>query len=62
MRSYELLSRKREYIATLGNSFRELNNSHSKWNEVTAQFFEQKLDRLLIKTLYDVVNQIALRE
>jgi len=56
------LSHKREYITTLGNSFRELNNSQNEWNEFTAQFFEQELDRLLInaKRLYDVVNQIGI--
>ena len=56
------LSHKREYITTLGNSFRELNNSQNEWNEFTAQFFEQELCRLLInaKGLYDVVNQIGI--
>lgn len=55
------VSQKKEYITTLGNSFRELNSSHGEWNEFTSQFFEQELNRLLIsaKSLYDIINQIG---
>lgn len=53
-------SQKKEYIASLSNSFRELDNAN-EWSEFTSQFFEQELDRLLInaKNLYDVINQIG---
>ncbi len=53
------ISKKKEYITALGNSFRELNNTPNEWNKYTAQFFEQELDRLLInaKDLYDAVHQ-----
>jgi Fic family protein len=53
-------SQKKEYIASLANSFRELDNTN-EWNDFTSQFFEQELDRLLInaKNLYDVINQIG---
>lgn len=52
---------KKEYIATLSKSFRELDNSPKKWNEHTASFFEQELDRLLINAtlLYETVNKIG---
>jgi Fic family protein len=52
---------KKEYITTLGNSFRELSIHPNKWNVYTAQFFEQELDRLLVnaKLLYESVNQIG---
>ena len=53
-------SQKKKYIASLANSFRELDNAN-EWSEFTSQFFEQELDRLLInaKSLYDVINQIG---
>ena len=52
---------KKEYIATLSKSFRELYNSPKKWNEHTEAFFEQELDRLLVNAtlLYDTVNKIG---
>jgi Fic family protein len=52
---------KKEYITTLGNSFRELDKNPKKWNNFTAQFFEQELDRLLINAnlLYDSINEIG---
>lgn len=52
---------KKEYIATLSKSFRELNNSPKKWNEHTENFFEQELDRLLANStlLYETVNKIG---
>jgi Fic family protein len=37
---------KKEYIDTLGQSFRELNKNPDRWNEHTAHFFEQELNRL----------------
>ena len=54
---------KKEYITTLGNSFRELEKRPSEWNDFTAQFFEQELDRLLINTnlLYESINLIGLK-
>lgn len=53
---------KKEYITTLGNSFRELSINPNKWNVYTEQFFEQELDRLLVnaKLLYESVNQIGI--
>lgn len=53
-------SQKKKYIASLANSFREL-EIENVWNDFTSQFFEQELDRLLISTkgLYDVINQIG---
>lgn len=53
---------KKEYIATLSKSFRELSNSPKKWNEHTENFFEQELDRLLVNAtlLYETVNKIGL--
>jgi len=52
---------KKEYIFTLGNSFKELSKNPNKWNEFTAQFFEQELDRLLVNAnlLYESINQIG---
>jgi Fic family protein len=56
------VDQKKEYIATLGNSFRELSIHPDTWNHHTADFFEQELDRLLVnaKLLYASVNQIGL--
>jgi Fic family protein len=53
---------KKEYIATLGNSFRELARHPNVWNNYTAQFFEQELDRLLTNAslLYESINQIGI--
>ena len=53
---------KKEYIATLSKSFRELDNSPKKWNKHTELFFEQELDRLVVNAtlLYDTVNKIGL--
>jgi Fic family protein len=55
-------SQKKEYIATLGNSFRELARHPNVWNNYTAQFFEQELDRLLTNAslLYASINQIGI--
>lgn len=52
---------KKEYIAALSKSFRELDNSPKKWNEYTEKFFEQELDRLLVNAtlLYETVNKIG---
>lgn len=54
---------KKEYITTLGNSFRELENHPGKWNEFTAEFFEQELDRLLTNAnlLYESINLIGIK-
>ncbi|WP_170916753.1 MULTISPECIES: Fic family protein [Dyadobacter] len=53
---------KKEYIATLASSFKELMNHPGKWNDYTEQFFEQELDRLLVNVtlLYDSVNLIGI--
>ncbi|NOT35773.1 MAG: Fic family protein [Saprospiraceae bacterium] len=52
---------KKEYIATLSISFRELDNSPKEWNKHTEAFFEQELDRLLVNTtlLYETVIKIG---
>lgn len=54
-------NQKKEYILTLGNSFKELSKNPHKWNDYTAQFFEQELDRLLVNAnlLYESINQIG---
>lgn len=54
---------KKEYITTLGHSFRELEKHPSRCNDFTAQFFEQELDRLLTNTalLYESINLIGLK-
>ena len=54
---------KKEYITTLGNSFRELSLHPNHWNKFTAEFFEQELDRLLVNAnlLYQSVNKIGLK-
>jgi hypothetical protein len=53
---------KTEYIATLGNSFRELLIHPAKWNDFTDAFFQQELDRLLINasSLYDSINRMGM--
>ena len=53
---------KKEYIATLSNSFKELLKNPHKWNDYTEQFFEQELDRLLVNTqlLYESINLIGI--
>jgi len=55
-------SQKKEYINALSKSFRELDNSPRKWNEHTAIFFEQEIDRLLVNAnlLYETINRIGL--
>lgn len=55
-------SEKKEYITTLGNSFKELSKNPNKWNSHTADFFEQELDRLLTNAnfLYQSINQIGI--
>jgi hypothetical protein len=52
---------KKEYITTLSQSFRELDNYPRKWNEHTETFFEQELDRLLVNAtlLYETVDKIG---
>jgi hypothetical protein len=52
---------KKEYITTLGKSFKALDKNPKTWNEHTAQFFEQELDRLLVnaKLLYNSINEIG---
>lgn len=52
---------KKEYIATLGNSFKELMNQPNKWNNYTSTFFEQELDRLLVNAtlLYESISLIG---
>ena len=52
---------KKEYISTLSNSFKALAKNPNEWNEHTAQFFEQELDRLLtnVKLLYKNISQIG---
>lgn len=53
---------KKEYITTLGNSFKSLMHNPNTWNEYTQQFFEQELDRLLanVTLLYENINLIGL--
>jgi Fic family protein len=53
---------KKEYITTLGNSFKELLKHPQQWNVYTEQFFDQELDRLLTNAslLYESVNLIGL--
>lgn len=53
---------KKEYITTLGSSFKELMIHPNKWNEHTEQFFEQELDRLLnnASLLYESINIIGI--
>lgn len=52
---------KKEYIATLANSFKELTNQPNKWNNYTSTFFEQELERLFVNAtlLYDSINIIG---
>lgn len=52
---------KKEYIATLSKSFRELNYKPEKWNKHTEDFFEQEIDRLLVNStlLFETVNNIG---
>lgn len=55
-------TQKKEYISTLSKSFKELDIHPKKWNEHTASFFDQEIDRLLVnaKLLYETVNRIGL--
>jgi Fic family protein len=57
------VAQKKEYIATLGESFRELDRRPNTWNNYTAAFFEQELDRLLmsVSALYDSIKLIGLK-
>jgi Fic family protein len=52
---------KKEYITTLSNSFKELLTNPNKWNQSTALFFEQELDRILFnaKLLYESIDLIG---
>jgi Fic family protein len=54
---------KAEYIQTLGNSFKVIAKNPYEWNEFTAQFFEQELDRLLAnaKQMFEKVNELGLQ-
>jgi hypothetical protein len=53
---------KKQYITTLSKSFSQLEEFPNKWNEHTAMFFEQELDRLItnVTLLYETVNKIGL--
>jgi len=53
---------KKEYIATLSNSFKQLDKTPRKWNQYTENFFEQELDRIVVNAtlLYETVNKIGL--
>jgi len=55
-------SQKKEYIASLANSFRELDNTN-EWNDFTSQFFDLELDRLLLNTknLYNIVDTLGVQ-
>ncbi len=54
-------NQKKEYITTLGNSFRELSLNPDHWNKFTSAFFEQELDRLLMNAnlLYESIAKIG---
>lgn len=54
---------KKAYISMLKNSFKELAINPNVWNEYTAQFFEQELDRLIESSqkLYETVNEIGIQ-
>jgi Fic family protein len=56
-------AQKKEYIDTLAKSFKELAKKPANWNEYTATFFEQEMDRLLTNAnyLYDSINKIGIR-
>lgn len=51
---------RKKYIASLANSFRELDNTN-EWNDFTSQFFDLELDRLLLnaKNLYNIVDTLG---
>lgn len=53
---------KKKYIASLANSFRELDNTN-EWNDFTSQFFDLELDRLLLnaKNLYNIVDTLGVQ-
>lgn len=55
------VSKKKEYIDALANSFRELNRFPKIWNQYTSLFFEQELDNLLINAseLYKSIIRIG---
>lgn len=52
---------KKEYITTLAQSFRALAAAPGEWNEHTAAFFEQELDRLLLNAglVYEAVREMG---
>jgi Fic family protein len=52
---------KKEYIHTLSNSFRSLNNSPKKWNNSLDMFFKQEIKRIKdnVTLIYDSVNTIG---
>jgi len=52
---------KKAYIATLGNSFWELNKKPNDWNAHIEQFFNQELNRLKdnTKVIYDSIKEIG---
>lgn len=54
-------SQKKEYISSLSNSFASLLREPKHWNDFTALFFEQELDRVLVnaKLLYESINLIG---
>lgn len=54
---------KKEYIDTLSQSFSSLRRSENEWNEHTAAFFAQELDRLLRSALYlyEKVNEAGIK-
>ncbi|NNE66636.1 MAG: hypothetical protein HKN33_08715 [Pyrinomonadaceae bacterium] len=54
-------AQKKLYIDTLAMSFAELNKNPGSWNEHTAAFFEQEIDRLLKNTdyLFDSIDRIG---
>ncbi len=49
-----------EYIGALSKSYQTLLNSDG-WNDHTAFFFEQELDRILATTtlMFDIVNKMG---
>jgi len=53
--------KKKEYIATLSNSFKILNQKPNEWNIYTENFFAQELDRLIVNTekLYESIKTIG---
>jgi Fic family protein len=52
---------KKEYITTLSNSFKSLNNKPAKWNESLDAFFKQEIRRIKDNAIliYNSVNNIG---